>query len=515
MGTAKQTNKQTNVQGVTFDPSNFMDQIINTVDLNRSDIGSKPEEVIISTADVPNGERVESRLNAFYRLIGLPALRETSKIPNISSVTKDQLSQNRTLNYFHDTALEAEVKDALTKRESLLQAKKVEQDFVTMLKNPLPIGTSVSSNNNQSRRVSIFPLIVDASVPVYPLMKRVAPLFYDGDFILSGASNARLPRPFLESIVYMRTQVFSGLDTGTQNDIIANINAFVTKNVENTEASALTASLFAKGISFNILELQIINKMVQAIQNSAVKYRRAIMKAEDLNHEVRFVPKPRDTPNEKSGNSNFVDIESTDGSQSIEKKISSLELQLEQINLFISALPTEKVKNADITRRIDQDTVGLSNVTSDIFVSEFGGLIAFERAAIEKQLNEVKAERQNRLNQFEVIKKNIMYYSGEITGLSIFDVLCILLALFTIDISDLVALLNQEAQDRLSSSKFYSTSSDPALITVSKDTQDAIIAGNYKSVRLALSNLETKVREHFSLADAFYTLANKSGETKS
>jgi hypothetical protein len=538
-GPNQQAQKKRDVQGVTFNVEGFMDQIFTTVDLNSSDMGTKPNELIDGTLNVVAREKQESRLNTFYRLIGFPATRNEAKISNAESLSREQrrlrLSQQGTLNYFNQADLfipgvtQGLVGDKVSLREAasrgLISPPKTTEDIIKMIEDPLMITESLLPT---SRRISIIPIVVDAATYVVPIKKRMATMFNQGDFILSGASNLRLPRPFLENVIYLRSQRFTEDMAETVGDLLRNLDSFVLSGLADPEQAQnllntlgvpeLNAVDESPAVNTSLVEIEIINKFVQAIKKSADEYRKVRNEAVKLNQEVDFRPAPKDTPKEKAGNSDVV-VVGREKKRGIDKRIADLDTELERVNSLETTLPTARVQQADVNHRIANcDDVG-RNIVRDTFLSEFTNLITFNREALERRKQDDQAERKRKLNDFERLKKRIQYFTGEFTGLSIFDVLCIFLALFTIDLNDLVSLLNQDARDRLQSSKFYTLNPDPtdttSVIFRENDERTALIeAGLTQPVSQGLEALENKVAEHFRLAEAFFNEADKSGQNR-
>lgn len=541
-GNQQDIKKQSDVEGVTFNGTAFMESISNTIDANRSDVITNQTKLVKTTVDLPPAERVESRLNTFYRLLGLPATRDIKKISGEDTGAGNKfLNQYGTINYFSPGELSGVLKteqgdnigDFISKRETDFAKKKSAIDFITMLDNPLTfeqlkkltkVTVTLDDGTTVERKPSIFPLVVDAATPIFPLSKRMAPLFYDGDFIISGDNNTRLPRTFLESIIYMRTQRFTEDMQRNINEITKNIKVFV-QNINANEQltpeqqKAQTALLNSLGVSneqsdYNLIEAQTINRLVQAISASAKNYREVVKRAKELSKEVDFKPAPKDTAKEKSGNTTEVVLAGSVGF-SLESRIQALNSQIEKNNLILTLLPTNRVLKADTRRRIADDEQGSANITPDIFVSEFTEIMALDNLQIQKQLREAQTQKNKKLREFEKLKSNIMYYSGEAQGLSIFDVLCIFLAMFTISLDNLIGLLNNDARARLQNNKFFQnqiSQENNNIASVSNLDQrftallqpDGTLSDSIPSVSSALQALQTKVEENFDLAAAFF-----------
>lgn len=525
-------------EGVTFDPAQLMQSILTTIERFRSDVGTSPGQIVENTLDMSANESVESRLNCFYRLLGLPATRDMSKAifePSVAAEERNRkLSQHGTLNYYDD---KASVGQVVSSRETSL-IKSIEnrtvQDNIAMIKDPLPLEKlGLEQNSFATRKPSIYPMVVDAATPVFPIQKRVAPLFYDGDFIVSGSSeNTRLPRPLLESILYMRTNRFQ-VDMSSKIEMLTNnIQSFVQglpstielSPEQTVERSELLESIGIKNgqADFTLIEAEIINKFIQAIGQSARKYKAVINDAKELNQKVLFKPEPKKSAQEKSGNSTVI-LEATGNNPSIDARIKELEQEKSELDLLLTLLPTNRVLQADTTYRIATNQEGFANITPDVFISEFSGLVTFDLDSINKQLREENTKRARSIQKFEVLRRNIQYYSGEGQGLSIFDILCTFLALFTIDLDKLVGLLNNDARSRMQSNKFFSFPNALKNKSIERSPlfsdeerlqkiEDVLTGKAILSVSDATKELEKAVKNNFKLAAAFFKDADRSGQ---
>jgi hypothetical protein len=522
--------------GAPFDVNAFMSNIIRTIDSSRSDFFTNPSKIVENLINEQAGEGLESRINTFYRLIGLPATRDLAPLLSANSVnpTPLQLSQYNTLNYIDSAAIvisdnskqnstekltPEQLANKLSSRENLYKAAPSVEQMLQIIQQPLRISDSLFGV--PQRKASIFPMIVDAATPVYPLSKRTAPAFYDGDFVLSGAKNTRLPRPFIENVIYIRTYVFAGGNNANfQQSIANNIKKFVKDN-SNLSEQDLNILLANTGIStaefFSQLEGELISKFIEALKSCAIEYRQIINQANEFKAKVRFSPVSSDTPGVKVGNSSQIVEKSVAGE--IDRTISKISLELETIVKRLSMLPTNQIMEAETNFRADAGIANL-NITTDAFMSDFSALITFDREEVEKRLSEANQAKQSLLNQYNKILQKIQYFTGESTGLSVFEVLCIFLALFTIDIKSLVSLLNNDAKNRLLSNPYYSFQNSVNNSSVSKkpiftdgenlSKVESALENSSSSVSEAIETLEKTVKEHFALASAFFASSGKT-----
>lgn len=440
--------------GSDFDPIRLASGILETVANYSSDIGSIPNLLVISPEEVGTGQAGEDRMNCFLRLIGFPAIRDEAKIDasrneqNISGGKTTFLSyvgQSQTLNYVRRSDFGAGFSSALTavdERGQLLRQKQTPAAYTEMISGPLDVDASIS---DLGRKAQIVPPVVDAAIPVFPIAKRVAPIFFSGDF-LTPDGRSRLSRPFIEHIIYMRMKVFSG----AKSELVEQISKLIEKETGDAELAADLPSQFTK------IEQLIVEKFIQAIRQSAQKYAAVVAKAKLLASQVAFEVAPVSNPEQRSITPLSSNPEIGITTTSIGAKIQKInEALAEQQSLMIS-LPTESISRDDRIRRIEDEIV-LTNVRADVFVSEFVDLLGFERKSLEAELETAKAEERAKIMELEQVKRDLLFYTGEFTGLSIFDVLCVLYALFTVELKYVIGLLNKSAQDRLKSDKYFKT----------------------------------------------------------
>lgn len=492
---------------IEFDVDSFLTQLFNTIELFRSQMSLQENQVIEHPIENVGSKNSESKVNAFYRLLGFPAVRGdlATLAPDVKN-DRDALSQHSTLNYFNDNSL-SDFANQAAARENALYQKIDFQRSIDIVRDPLSFNVAIEGS---FRRPSIFPLVVSAAVPIFPTARRTAPLFYDGDFILLG-DQRRLTRPFIEHIIYMRTKVFSGFDNYSEN-----LKTQISSELSGTDFETPLLNDLSKS---QFLSLKIVNKLLRAIKQCAKQFKDVEEQIEFLRKDVQFVPAPKDNPSERSGNlpDSIASTLQTDNisEKGIENQILAIKAKMAAEDIFINLLPSEFVKKSDRIKRIE-DEVPNTTILDDVFISEFNYLTTYEKFEYNKQLKELEDQKSRLLAQYELAKQAIVYLNGEITGLSIFDVLCILLALFTVDLSSLLAIVNTDSLNNLKSSDLY-YKANPGQTTPAQSTQVFIdigtdIAGaTAQGVQAGLQAIHDKVKENFKIVEAFYKKAQKSG----
>lgn len=528
-----------------FDILPFADSIFNTLNSFRSKSPAKPSAFFSEATDVEIGNISENRLNAFLRVIGFPATRNETeltdeKLTEFLGIVRDNaniddsiladlrlalLSQQDTLNYFSpesfgEILLPAEesitpefLGRRLSSRDSLLSRKISVPDYVKLLRDPLPIASSIYPDFAKGRRPNLFPLVVNADIPVFPYNRRTAPAFNGGDYIVR---RERLSRPFIEHVIFTRQKFFSGLESPLKPFLQQNIFEGIFNSSENLtdDQEVLLDSLD----DYNSIELQLLQKFLVALKLSAKKYFNAIRRAEELKGLIDFVPAPKEQPNEKVGEERLSSSEVKDTikeangsnendafietSKVIDAEIESIKSEISRLDAFIQLTPTEALLKSDEINRIGELNQ-INNLISDVLVSEFTSLLLIERNGLQDLLDEANNKKTRTLNEYNNLKHLLAHFTGEFTGLSIFDVICILAALFTVEPRFLVGILNKSAQARLlESDSFYSTQASDG---VDRERTLDDIADGASSVTLneSLIAIQDEVTRFFNITSSF------------
>jgi hypothetical protein len=184
----------------------------------------------------------------------------------------------------------------------------------------------------------------------------------------------------------------------------------------------------------------------------------------------------------------------------LDNEIAKLKAEIARQNAVAFMLPTEQVKRREEIRRLEHG-VSTSNITQDVLISQINNLLTYEIDDLNRRLQEKQHERDEKLTRIEQLKQLLMYYTGEFSGLSIFDVICIIYGLFAIDLEYLLGLLNEDAQKRLKEDEFFRPP-DSNIQT--------LFNAEPKTVSESLKALEDKIREAFKIAEAFSSGQNKA-----
>ena len=504
---ATQVQNDIDENGAGFNPTEFAKSIFSLIDPMRSQFGADYTSLVENPNTNPSATG-ESRLNTFFRILGLPAVRSEVFLNNrddntncdafVGDAKKVALSQDGTINYFSSIDSEDESTFQKIRNRDFIINKPIDKDrFAIFMYDRISFTESIAGN---PRRAPLFPLLVDAAIPVYPTNRRLAPAFFHAiggeDYIISGRTT-RLSRPFLDNIIYIRSKIASGdIDPSATEELKTQIKAL---SDDNDKVNKILQST-----DFSFIELKIYEKFIQSLKKLAADYAITIKKINELNGQVTFFPAPVANPEQRSGQTSAEPpVQAT--VPALEQRINELKFQIKQEEALAYILPTADIKRRDEIRRIEQN-VQLKNVTEDLMVNNFTNLITYGANQLKTELSSVQEERDSLIKQAEQAKRALLYYTGEFTGLSIFDVICVLYGLFTVDFQYLIGLLNKDAQDRLVLDDFFALnpqeqSSDS--ISSSKNPAQLVKNNQVPSVSESLKQLEDKVKEGFLIADSF------------
>lgn len=169
----------------------------------------------------------------------------------------------------------------------------------------------------------------------------------------------------------------------------------------------------------------------------------------------------------------------------------------------IGSVLDTKIINSQIDNSILQLTIKKLNAERDVSVNQSLGSFAtpfinLERTDLyDQQLQELKSKRKQLENIGLEHLRKIEIITGEVSGLGLIDILSIYTALWSIDIKALLGLLDTDAFNRL-----YNYNIDLRTQEVTnKDT---------KGISLALEELETRVINILSFADNLFKLSLSS-----
>lgn len=359
----------------------------------------------------------ESRINAFYRAIGLPAIlpKDTLDLPEGNP---DVLNNG---NIFDPNELEAN-QDIL---KSFDERRFFDQDiteseilnFVNF--NSQDIMASISDNpKNKRLRGVLFPMYVDGRIHIFPQTTRFGQAFsLNKD--LKKEKNIVYHRPLIETILYVKIKRSNQVNKTTSDAII-----------ESTAGIVQTASLIDLGENSNIRIEQAINKIAYTLEEAVSKLNRA---RKDV--YVSFVPTIGNIAEQ-----NPISVNNTEYVGQLEQRELEIEDKEHLDNIILSLfefggqdgnLIGEGLASSFIELLIPKENERIGeNTTFNI------------KRATKAQIEKVKNNAKGAYRSLELLL-------GTFAGISGIDIIAVIYALYMLDIKYLIALLNSNSKKNL------------------------------------------------------------------
>jgi hypothetical protein len=512
MGNARKTipNSGGSTTGVDFIA--IYQSVFSTLQAIRSNDGIFPGHLVLRADETGAAENGESMLNAFYRSIGLPAIRDDAKITAqmvAEGGERSDITQNDTINYMSALQIglpggpaEVEARESnLSQLNSTKSGAITEDSLIDGLLFMSQPG-SVTSGVDDQTRPSLIPMVVAGDVTVFPVSRRVCPLFYPGDF---QDGNGVAPRAFLESVIY--NILFKTDDTPAAKELRASIALQTGDSAAETELS-----------SKNILVLQFLQKAYTALLGAATQYAQAVMVTGVLSAQTSYFPAlKRSGPAVKQG---YFDIQYSEAKEKLknnemgktllsrikEPELDSLirrqSAEVAKLDNFYNMLPYNIINEESRIMQIADGTASnrpAINLFADIVV----GIATIDGEKKRQSLANLVEQQRVLRNNLETIRSSLEVFTGTTTGISIFDILAIFISLYLLEPNHLIGLLNDAAIERLRE-KGTSTAFSGIGLSESIDGR--------ASTAESLIRLEQLVIEQLELAQSFFKKA--SGNTK-
>jgi hypothetical protein len=540
--TSKPTNKQSTIDSSSFinakaDIAALYDSIVNIVFSLRSDDPLK-SGVIPERSDEDLGSVAgESTLNALYRAIGLPAVRNDEAL---ASYTLAQKSQDGSLNYISLTELDFEQEDLtrIESRERILAQKRpldvpppatsenILRGTKLMIDRILPnagvagFGGKGETSDKSGSRQSLFPMVACGDVTVYPRERATAPLFYDKT---SFVADIRQQRPLIEYVILSKLAPIYDEQSAEQLvnaivEIAAPSAAAQSKGADRVAKVAQLKNDLQRSEGQSLLSLRLIQKLYSFLSECAGKYfdtRETVARALE---RVSYVPVLNgNTPGKKQGSYDIsydeqvrlLNLAGSDGYKlaeklkppTLDKEIAEIETEIARLSIFFTIGTSSSASVSDTVQRV-VDLVDAEKAISDTFEDIIVQICTVDRQELRAKLATKQQERDRQRSELENLRQLMDLYTGETLGFSIFDFLAIMIALYISPVDDLIGLLNKDAKTRLRRI--------PGLSTLVTDAGNPFSDFNTLqfqvdiSAPLALERLQGRVTEVLNVATAIF-----------
>lgn len=496
-----------------FDIISFAKEILREVDSIRSR-SMKTESDVIE----------ESRLNAFFRLIGLPMFVNISKNEGEETEAKTGdrvLSPGFYGNKFDGCTISNNMSfgsgETLYSRENVLA--KIESDIGTREMNarmtyamyyPLNLVPNYPEDNRETAKEGMFEVVTGqgrkafkmlfplaTSCPIYgsvwPRENDLAQPFAPKEKSTFGQTSLR--RAFIETVIRMR--LITGENSGNSesqakvDQIFAGIQSLVPE--ENLNNLTQEYKSLSSGSFFDVF---IYNKLFSAIEQLAKQWVNLDrQKYRCLDDGVMVISARTASSQANPFGKRTVMSQDLELVGKTNPKILELQNQIAKEQAILGLLPFD-----------DESGLGNKNATPTALTNSFVSLLSYNLEQLEKERRAMDEQTKKSVQQRDGLRLELEVTTGEFTGLSIPDVIAVIIGLFMIDKEKLLALLDEDALNNMKTD----TTLKSAYEKYGKS------AGTVDAALEAINQLESAVSSVYKLLDtAISATKNKMQRTKS
>lgn len=468
-----------------FDVIGFAKKIMREIDAIRSFDR-------IADKNTETGERTpsESRVNAFFRLIGLPMFvsvyeTEGEKVKKLDDIKflspgfSKSISSNFANKKIDNTndkydSINEESKpiwEILNDREVNLQiiSEKVGTNDMNdrMLKSlfsPIDIKPNIpakligegdffpksqprgGADTENVRKVfkKLFPLIT-SSREILPLNNLIARPFTLSERERVIDRETTLRKPFLEEVIRIRFVEYGSSQKEKEKQKNQDLENSVKQLIGEEEYNNIFQKTFSK---INILEEFVINKFLYAIKNLArywvklnEKDRAGILREVNPNISIKTGSARSSIFGKRIELSSVID-----GTKNGEK-LNKLNKLISEEELLIALFPSDE--NEDKEEKKSQTR----NITPSALHSAFSEILNFNLDKNKNEKNELLETTKRNIKRLEKIRLELDSMTGEFIGLSLPDIIMVMAGLFIIDRDELLNLLDKYTIDNMKNDK--------------------------------------------------------------
>jgi len=398
---------------MVFDFGKFTGEALKAVDRIRS-LAADPRIVEGNPT-----EPIESRINAFYRAIGLPA------------VVSEGINLPLNNGNVHDISMTTDLKRNFVNRENAFNSP-IDESIVNSFldgENNLTIKDGIEFVSGQAdvqvpkrTRGALLPMLVNGDVGIFPQSRRITGPFFSTKQVI--VDNTRYERPTIELIVLLRLR-----GSGVQDDTL--------QQALNDEFAQSLGEGFVDTNGLNILTFEVIRGLLRTTLETKDVVRKTVQNLGKIRIRIRsvFEDQRANVPNEQPI------TKSSDLDGSLEKLKTQQQTEQNRKNSLFTLLEyDDTISNGEqVTRNMKE--AWLAHSILDVLTTDSQGI---EISLKETDMQSKKLEKLNKAQQ-----RQMDSLLGTFSGLSGLDVLVVIVSLFTMEEQFLLGLLNEDAFQRL------------------------------------------------------------------
>lgn len=425
----------------------------------------------------------ESRLNAFFRLIGFPYFvnikdkkNEVSTIlhagfgASVRAQLADKILTDSNIEYTNPEGETIALNDILSDRVIYLSAEQKESgtnaenekmtkamfsplnvvaNFPTTLLGDEKFTPEQKNDDDNARYIfkKLFPLVPSISDHqthrVIPLKNEIARPFTLDEKERRLDSQTILRKPFLEEAIRIRYLKLDSSQTTKQKEMEKDMRDSLKSLLGESEFS----TVFGNGEMFSkvtILEEFIINKFINAIGNMAKRWvkingdRIRLLRQVKPNITIKTVSSKESIFGKRV--TTAINLDGTSEGQ----KIKQLNKRIAEEEALISLLSTDE----DETTNVGQSQT--KNVTPNALQNPFMNLLTYNLQKNKEKQTSIQNKVKGNVKTLEKIRLEVVdLMTGEFTGLSLPDVVIVLASLFVVEKKYLLYFLDKYAIDNM------------------------------------------------------------------
>lgn len=410
---------------------------------------------------------VESRINAFYRALGLPAIR--SKNSPLDALNSGNLFEVSAFSSTEDG--QSRILGRLAIRELNFIKPLTEQEIqsftenLSSIKENLGVDTlsriesNTQSKNEEKKRLrgTMLPMIVNGDIPIFPQTKRVAGAFKLEEELTVGRNKYK--RPLIEIIITIRLKGQGAENSNKQGSVSEDLTSSGEFNFSKVNENLLD-TLFA---SLNSIT---IDKARQEVETVRMVY----------GNTIKVIPTADNIIEQKP------EVQIVTDTNNIHEEALRKVFQQQKEDLKRSLLSIFEYDDTSQTT-LNQGVSFKRNLKESMLEPVLLNIVNPQDENAEREVKEYEEKEDKFKEKMIASFRSLDAVLGKFSGISGTDMLIIMLALFLIDIRYLVGLLNDEGKERL--------------LAFGLGGADLLGA----SLRESISELESKVEELYNTVD--------------
>ena len=387
---------------------------------------------------------VESRINTFYRILGLPATQDPDAKGVDPTNVGNLFTQTDGLTY-DDYKVDLANREAMSTTPADTNAQKRVQHFL-----------KGKPSDSLDKRITghLLPIMVNGGLAVFPKSRRVCVPFQDVDLIQVGDGKTQFARPLIETVVYFRLKglgvVNSSITSATSSDFSASFDTKIEADVNGVNTA-------------------VSNVFMGAILAATDQFSEAVCAASKIAPQIgKTYVLPTGNVAEESPTSATTGVSS--GSIDVAQQYQAANQATRQELLTI-------LEYNDGTLGSDKRSM-VESVLSSNLVS----VISAQEVKTKKDEDNTDRKNQKLTQQVKDVVKTQDLFIGDSSTLSGLDVLVVVAALFEVKLATLLGLLNDEAWQYLTTLQPLVKNSDRSDVQTALDDLTSVVTATYTAI---------------------------------